>query len=257
MSFELAGFNANNYEEPTSFETLPAGTYKVVMKTSEVQKNSKGTGEQAVCQLEVVDGPHSGSSVSMRFNLWHMSDAAKNIAWREFAAVCRAVGVPHPNGSHEIHDKPFAVVLKVRPYEHRKDDGTTETRQSNEVTKVMSLQELAQHDSTSRQAAAAAPPQSAAPVPPPGPAPLASPAPGPAPAAPTGPPWAPPQSAAPAPPPGPAPLASPGPAAAPQQAPANQPWSQPQPAIPAPGQPGNPAPHPLAPQNIEQTTWGK
>mgnify|MGYP000411414076 CR=1 FL=1 len=50
-----------------------------------------------------------------RLNLKNANDKAVDIARKDLAAICRAVGVMSPKSSEELHDKPLMIKVKVRP----------------------------------------------------------------------------------------------------------------------------------------------
>ena len=57
-----------------------------------------------------------------------------DIAKKDLAAICRAVGVMSPKASEELHDKPLMIKVKVRPaqgeYEASNDVGGYKTDES-------------------------------------------------------------------------------------------------------------------------------
>lgn len=114
MSYDLYGFNAEEHEPIGDFTPLPAGWYRVVITESEVKPTKAQTGEYVQLRMEVIEGEHSGRIIFDRLNLENPSEKAVEFARRKLAGICRAVNVPRPRTTAELHDKPFAVKVKIR-----------------------------------------------------------------------------------------------------------------------------------------------
>jgi len=85
-----------------------------VIVASEEKPNAKGTGSYLELRFQVVEGPHSGTSVWARLNLKHPSAVAVGIARSELAAICRAVAQPQPRLSADLHDVPLGISVRVK-----------------------------------------------------------------------------------------------------------------------------------------------
>lgn len=101
--------------EDRSFDPMPDGIYTLVVTGSEVKPTKAGTGEFLSCTMEVVDGQYKGRKLFVKFNLKNANAEAVSIARAELAALCRAVRVPSPRDSSELHDKPFDARLGIQP----------------------------------------------------------------------------------------------------------------------------------------------
>lgn len=110
----FGGQTANDIEE-RSFDPLPMGDYTLVVTASEVKATKEGGGEYLSCQMEVVDGQHKGRKLFVKYNIKNANPEAVSIARAELAALCRAVRVPSPRDSSELHDKPFDARLGIQP----------------------------------------------------------------------------------------------------------------------------------------------
>lgn len=117
---ELGGFNADEVEPNKGFDPLPAGDYTAVIEESEYKPNAGGTGKYLKLQFQVVEGPYSKRKLFANLNIVHQNEQAQQIARGDFSAICRAVGVPKPTDSSELHNK--SLVLKVG-LDKRKDTG--------------------------------------------------------------------------------------------------------------------------------------
>ena len=86
-----------------------------------------GYGEYLSLTLQVVEGQYENRLVFARLNLKNANDKAVDIARKDLAAICRAVGVMSPQASEELHDIPLMIKVKVRPasgdYEASNDIG--------------------------------------------------------------------------------------------------------------------------------------
>ena len=111
----LSGYNFNAEEiEPSSFDPIPAGWYKAIISNSEMKPTRNG-GEYLSLTLQVIEGQYANRLVFARLNLKNANDKTVEIARKDLAAICRAVGVMSPQSSEELHDKPLMIKVKVRP----------------------------------------------------------------------------------------------------------------------------------------------
>jgi hypothetical protein len=111
---DLRGFDASKVEPSTSFDPLPSGKYLAVITASEMKPTKANTGQYLQLTFQVCDGPHKGRQVWSRLNLENPNAQAVEIARAELSAICRAVGVPAPNDSVELHNLPLIIDVKVR-----------------------------------------------------------------------------------------------------------------------------------------------
>ena len=111
----LSGYNFNAEEiEPSSFDPIPAGWYKAIISNSEMKPTRDGYGEYLSLTLQVIEGQYENRLVFARLNLKNANEKAVDIARKDLAAICRAVGVMSPKSSEELHDKPLMIKVKVR-----------------------------------------------------------------------------------------------------------------------------------------------
>lgn len=129
LAHMLPGFNA--YEETDDdFGAIPKGDYVVVVVGSGMKPTKAGTGQYLEVVMEVIDGQYKGRSLWGRLNLVNPSETATKIARKEWAQICRAVGIASPADSSEVHNKPMIASVKVVP-------GTT--KEQNEIEKYSAL----------------------------------------------------------------------------------------------------------------------
>lgn len=120
----LQGFDASTVPEQESFAALPEGQYVVIATGSEMKPTKNGQGQFLQIVFEVLDGQQKGRKLWARLNLVNGNQIAVDIANRELAAICRAVGVIKPNDSAELHNRPLLVTVAVE-VDDRKREGNT------------------------------------------------------------------------------------------------------------------------------------
>ena len=112
----LAGynFNAEEVEPSSSFDPIPSGWYQAIISNSEMKATRDGYGEYLSLTLQIIEGQYENRLVFARLNLKNANDKAVDIARKDLAAICRAVGVMSPQGSEQLHDIPLMIKVKVR-----------------------------------------------------------------------------------------------------------------------------------------------
>ena len=118
---DLGGFDANKVPD-SEFEALPAGEYRAVLIESNKKPTKAANGHLLECKLQIIDGQFKNRTVFDRFNLWNASEKAREIAAQQFAKLCKAVNVPAPKDSSELHMKPVLIKLAVKEYEGRESN---------------------------------------------------------------------------------------------------------------------------------------
>lgn len=109
----LPGFNAFEEPEDDDFGVIPAADYVVIAIGSGMKPTKNGQGQFLEVVFEVLDGQYKGRKLWSRLNLVNANEQAVKIARREWAQLCRAVGIPNPQDSSEVHNKPLIVTVKV------------------------------------------------------------------------------------------------------------------------------------------------
>ena len=136
----LAGynFNAEEVEPSSSFDPIPAGWYTAIISNSELKATRDGYGEYLSLTLQVIEGQYENRLVFARLNLKNANDKAVDIARKDLAAICRAVGVMSPQASEELHDIPLMIKVKVRAasgdYEASNDIGGYKAVEGQDLT---------------------------------------------------------------------------------------------------------------------------
>lgn len=124
-------FDSNQHEpREASFDPLPPGWYGVTIVESEMRENSNRKGSHLWLAFELIESLHpdlKGRHVWARLNLYNQNQTAVEIAQRELSTICRSVGVPVVDDSEQLHNKPLALKVKLRP-------ATRDYDANNEVT---------------------------------------------------------------------------------------------------------------------------
>lgn len=114
----LNGFNANEVDPNFAFEPIPAGKYVAAIVDSESKPTKNGGGQYLQLSFQILEGEYKGRFVWARLNLDNANATTVRIARAELSAICRAVGVPAPKDSCELHNIPLVVAVGIKP---RKD----------------------------------------------------------------------------------------------------------------------------------------
>jgi len=116
------GFDANEVPEQQDFSAVPKDVYPLIVVESEMKPTKNGSGEFLNCTIEVLDGQYKGRKMWARMNLKNVNQQAVDIAQRELAALCRAVGVPRPQDSSELHNIPFLGHVDVEIDDRKREN---------------------------------------------------------------------------------------------------------------------------------------
>ena len=108
-------FDANNVQPSAPMELLPPGRYIAQITESEMKDNKAGNGQMLKLTFEIIDGPATNRKLWANLNLVNPSTQAVEIAQRDLSAICHAVGKLQVNDSEELHFKPLALTVKVKP----------------------------------------------------------------------------------------------------------------------------------------------
>jgi hypothetical protein len=116
----FAGLGLQEVQPNQGFEVLPAGDYDVIVVDSEAKPTKDGQGQRLNVKLQILNGQWQNRYVFDGFNVKNKNPQAEAIALSQLKSLCVAVGVPNPNDSAELHNKPLTVTLKIG----KNQDGT-------------------------------------------------------------------------------------------------------------------------------------
>lgn len=114
----LHGFNANTVEPMGDFEPIAAGKYVAIITNSETKPNQSGTGSYLELTFQIIEGEYRNRLLWARLNLDNPSEMAVKIARAQLASICKAVNIPTPQDSAELHNLPLVIGVKIK---RRKD----------------------------------------------------------------------------------------------------------------------------------------
>lgn len=111
-------FNAEDpVHEQRDFSPLPEGRYPAIIEASEIKETKARTGQYMELTFQIIGEYFAGRKCWARLNLWNPSDQAVEIAKKEFASICKAVGVMAPVDSSELHNIPLEIKVVQREYQ--------------------------------------------------------------------------------------------------------------------------------------------
>lgn len=92
---------------------LPNGIFRLEIEASEVKATSKGTGTYLATTVSVVEPEEfKGRKIfNNNYNLENDNPKAAEIGQRQFASLCRAIGVSSVEDSEELHFRVFVAKI--------------------------------------------------------------------------------------------------------------------------------------------------
>lgn len=105
----LQGFDANA-EENAGFKPIPAGDYLAIIIESQ-EKLAKSGSTYLSLTFEIREGQHKGRRLWSNLSINHPNQQPRQIARGHLSAICRAVNVPKPMDTVELHNLP--LIIKV------------------------------------------------------------------------------------------------------------------------------------------------
>ena len=108
-------FNADEVEVvDDDFSPLPPGNYPVIVESSEFKETRAGNGKFLLLQLMVIDGKGKNRKLFDRLNLENPNPQAVEIAKKQLASLCRAMGKQKIADSSELHDNPVVARVEIQ-----------------------------------------------------------------------------------------------------------------------------------------------
>lgn len=102
-------FNAQDHDTTQSdYSELPNGDYELEIEASDINVGANGTGLKTTMSV-VRPEEYKGRKLFNYYNLEHKNAQAQEIGQRQFASLCRAIGVDGVSDSEELHFKLFTV----------------------------------------------------------------------------------------------------------------------------------------------------
>ena len=105
-------FDSSGHEDMLSgFEPIPAGDYKAKVVESDLKVTAAGTGKYIKLKFEIIEGEFKGRFVWTNINIINPNPVAVDIAQKELATLCRAVGKAVIQDTKELHGIPILIQI--------------------------------------------------------------------------------------------------------------------------------------------------
>lgn len=117
-------FNAQDHdtEQRGEYEELPNGVYQMEIEASEVTTPKSGSGTILKTTNSVVAPEEfKGRKLFNNYNLENANAQAQEIGQRQFASLCRAIGVQSVEDSEDLHFRSFTVKIGLGKPSKEKD----------------------------------------------------------------------------------------------------------------------------------------
>jgi hypothetical protein len=110
-------FNASEHEKMGDFSPVPAGEYLAQIVKSELADTKAGTGKFLKMEFRIMNGQYKDRALWARLNIINPNAQAVEIAQKELATICAAVGLVRITDSEELHMKPLLIKVAIKPGE--------------------------------------------------------------------------------------------------------------------------------------------
>lgn len=101
-------------EQRADYDELPNGIYKLEIEASDVVPTKAGDGTILKTTSVVVEPVEfAGRKIFNNYNLENKNAQAQEIGQRQFASLCRAVGVSEVENSEDLHFRAYTVTVKL------------------------------------------------------------------------------------------------------------------------------------------------
>jgi len=106
-------FDATAHDtEQRDYEEIPNGIYKMEIEASDVAETSNGSGTILKTTNVVVEPEeYKGRKLFNNYNLENKNPQAQEIGQKQFASLCRAIGVTEVEDSEDLHFQTFTVKI--------------------------------------------------------------------------------------------------------------------------------------------------
>ena len=144
------GFDANQHDTTDNFTPIPAGLYKITMEESELKDTSAKTGKYLNCKFSVLEGQYKGRKLFHMINLVNPNQQCVEIGMKSLAQIGKAVKIPKPADSTQLHGLPLMGRVAVV-----KDEYTGPDAPKNEIKHFSGIGEASQRPSLAPEPAQA------------------------------------------------------------------------------------------------------
>jgi len=122
-------FDSDDHDDMDGgFDPMPKGDYLCKVVETEINETSAGTGKYIKVKFEVIQGDFKGRFVWTNINIINPNPVAVEIAKKELATLCRAIGKSGTiKDTNELHGIPLTVKVKIKPAKDGYDAGNETT----------------------------------------------------------------------------------------------------------------------------------
>lgn len=129
-------FNAQDHDTTQNdYSNLPAGIYKVEVEAADVGPSSSGKGTVLKVTVRVIEpAQYEGRKIFGNYNLEHEKAQAQEIGQKQFAALCRAIGLTEVDDTEDLMFRAFTVSIGLgKDSKEKNDDGTPKYAAKSEI----------------------------------------------------------------------------------------------------------------------------
>lgn len=120
-------FKATDFDtEQRDYSELPNGIYRLEIEASDVTPTKDGRGTVLKTTNRVIEPVlYEGLKLFVNYNLENPSVAAQEAGQRQFASLCRAIGIDQVEDSESLHFVAYTAKVRLgKPSKETNSDGT-------------------------------------------------------------------------------------------------------------------------------------
>ncbi len=107
-------FDSSKHDDMASFDPIPEDEYLVQVTKSDVKATKAGTGKYINLEFTVMNGEYKGRKIFTNLNIVNPNPITVEIAQKELATLCRALGKRVIQDTKELHGTPFLMKVRIK-----------------------------------------------------------------------------------------------------------------------------------------------
>lgn len=114
-------FNHEEHEKMGDFSPIPAGEYLAMIVESELKMTKAATeannpklGQYVSLKFKIEGGDYDGRTIFTNLNIINPNQQAVEIANKELASICEALGLGPVDDTEELHGKPLVIRVSIK-----------------------------------------------------------------------------------------------------------------------------------------------
>ena len=115
MSILPNAFDSNQHEDMSDFTPIPADKYTAQIVSSSVETTKDKKGKYVKLEFAILSGEYKGRKIWTNLNIINANPQAVEIANKELATICRAVGKVRVQDTQELHGIPLMLGVGIKP----------------------------------------------------------------------------------------------------------------------------------------------